>query len=187
MPLPEGSSDAFCEAVDLFDSRVAGTAPDSWSKPSPCEGWAARDVLDHLVRNLRGLRAAVEGGDFLAAAGQPVEGDLLEVWDQERRAAPATVGQAALAETLVVGGNRVPPVVLVDGLMRDLVIHTWDLARAVGGDERLPDDLVAAATRAMAMVTAEARGPGRYGHEVPAPPGADAQARLLALSGRSPS
>ena len=87
-------------------------------------------------------------------------------------------------ETIVVGGNDVPPFVVVDGLMRDLVIHTWDLARAVGGDEHLPADLVAAATEAMKMVTDEARGPGLYGYPVAVPPDADAQRLLLASSGR---
>jgi hypothetical protein len=59
------------------------------------------------------------------------------------------------------------------------------LARSTNGDESLPDDLVGAATAAMAMVTAEARGPGLYGYEVPAPADADPLTRLLALSGRT--
>ena len=32
-----------------FTTTVEGTAPDSWSRPAPVEGWVARDVVRHLV------------------------------------------------------------------------------------------------------------------------------------------
>ena len=94
--------------------------------------------------------------------------------------------RAETVKSINVGGNPASPEMMLDALMRDLVIHTWDVARAVGGDEQLPADLVAAATAAMATVGPELRGPGFYGAQVPAPPGATALASLLALSGRSP-
>ncbi|MEX1007777.1 MAG: TIGR03086 family metal-binding protein [Acidimicrobiia bacterium] len=184
MPLSKESRDAFLQALDLFDSRVSAASSETWSSPSPCEGWTAQDVVAHLVTNLRALRAALDGGDFFAVFGQPVEGDVLGAWRHERSSAAEWLDEASVVEAVTVGGNSVPLFLVVDGLMRDLVIHTWDVARAVGGDERLPDDLVATATKAMAMVTDEARGPGLYGYEVPAPPDADAQERLLALAGR---
>ncbi len=186
MPISVDSRETFLQAVDVFDSRVDATEAEAWSSPSPCEGWTAGDVLVHVVGNLRALRAALDGADFYAVRDQPVQGSLVDAWHQERaRVAPALDdAKAAAVGTVAVGGRAVPLPALVDGLMRDLVIHTWDLARAVGGDEQLADDLVAAATEAMVAVTEEARGPGRYGHEVPAPPNADAQTRLLALSGR---
>jgi uncharacterized protein (TIGR03086 family) len=187
MVLSDGSRDAFLRAVDLFDGRVRAAPATAWSSPSPCEGWTAQDVLAHLVANLRALRVTIDGGDFFASFGQPVEGDTVDAWRQERAGATGLLENAAArsVEHVVVGGNPVPLAAIVDGLMRDLVIHTWDLARAVGGDEHLPDDLVAEATEAMKMVTEASRGPGLYGHEVPAPPGADAQTTLLALSGRT--
>jgi uncharacterized protein (TIGR03086 family) len=182
--LSRESRDNFLESVRLFDSRVEATPTDRWFAPSPCEGWAATEVVAHLVGNLRSLRLALEGGDFFDGFGKPVEGDLSTAWITERdELAPLLDGTEP--ETVTVRGNPVPLAAIVDGLMRDLVIHTWDFARAVGGDERLPDDLVAAATEAMAMVGDSARGPGFYGQVVPVAPDADAQTRLLGLSGRS--
>ena len=184
MGLSGESHDLFLQSVALFDSRVAATPSDGWGQPSPCEGWTARDVVSHVVMNLRALQAALDGADFFAVFGQTVEGDVVEAWDEQASRAPALIGEASESDSVSVGGNLAPVSMIVDGLMRDLVIHTWDLARAVGGDERLPDPMVVAATDAMAMVGPDARGPGLYGFEVPAPPGADAQTRLLALSGR---
>lgn len=174
------------QSLDLFDSQVRTTPGDRWSAPSPCEGWTARDVVAHCVTNLRALRHCLDGGDFFAAFGQPVDGEIVEAWTLARGGVGSILDAAAEAgtETVVVGGNPVPLIAIIDGLMRDLVIHTWDLGRAVGGDERLPPDLVAAATDAMAMVTDAQRVPGLYGRLVEAPAAADAQVRLLALSGR---
>ncbi len=184
MPLSQQCRDNFTESVRLFDSRVQAAPPDRWSAASPCEGWAARDVVAHLVANLRSLHLALEGGDFFDGFGKPVEGDLAAAWDAERDELVTLVGGTEL-EAVTIRGNMVPLAVIVDGLIRDLVIHTWDFARAVGGDERLPDDLVSAATEAMAMVDDSARGPGFYGQIVPTTADADAQTRLLGLSGRT--
>ncbi|MGD9793230.1 MAG: TIGR03086 family metal-binding protein [Acidimicrobiia bacterium] len=186
MTLSAMSRSGLLRAVDLFDSRVVAATIGNLAMPSPCEGWTASDVIAHVVSNLRALRASVDGADFFSVFGQPVDGDVLDAWHAERLSIASTL-EALIdrsIETLLVGGNEAPPFVIVDGLMRDLVIHTWDLARAVGGDERLPADLVVAATEAMKMVTDEARGPGLYGYEIAADPDADAQTRLLAMSGR---
>ncbi|MGE0307754.1 MAG: TIGR03086 family metal-binding protein [Acidimicrobiia bacterium] len=186
MTLTVESRDVLLRAVALFESRVAAAASDAWSQASPCEGWSARDVVAHVVANLRALRATADGADFFSAFGQPVDGNVLDAWRAERDGVSDTLGTLIerSTETILVGGNHVPPFVVVDGLMRDLVIHSWDLARAVGGDERLPDELISAATEAMKMVTDEARGPGLYGYPVAVADGADAQAKLLASSGR---
>ena len=134
--------------------------------------------------NLRSLRLALEGGDFFDGFGQPVEGDVAAAWNAERdEVVPLVVGTER--ETVTIRGNQVPLAVIVDSIMRDLVIHTWDFACAVGGDEHLPGDLVSAATEAMAMVDDSARGPGFYGQIVPTPGDADAQTKLLGLSGRT--
>lgn len=183
MALSAQSRDNFLESVRLFDSRLEATPTDQWSAPSPCAEWAARDVVAHLVANLRSLRLALEGEDFFDGFGKPVEGDLAAAWAVERDGLGSRF-DGAEPETVTVGGNPVPLAAIVDGLMRDLVIHTWDFARAVGGDERLPDDLVAAATEAMATVGDSARGPGFYGQIVAVPAGASAQTRLLGLAGR---
>jgi len=184
MPLHQQTRDNFIASIRLFDSRVQAAPTDEWPAPSPCEGWAARDVVAHLVGNLRSLRLALEGGDFFDGFGQPVEGDLAAAWDTERdEVVPLVVGTER--ETVTIRGNQVPLAVIVDSIMRDLVIHTWDFARAVGGDEHLPVDLVSAATEAMAMVDDSARGPGFYGQIVPTPADADAQTKLLGLSGRT--
>ena len=66
----------------------------------------------------------------------------------------------------------------------DLLVHTWDLARAVGGDETLPTDVVENAYSGLKPMEAMMRRPGVFGPAVPAPEGADLQTEFLCFLGR---
>jgi uncharacterized protein (TIGR03086 family) len=70
----------------------------------------------------------------------------------------------------------------------DLVIHRWDLARAVGADDRMdPDEVsrfLAFAKQAEEQFGDAMRGPQAFGPALEPPAGADEQTRLLAFLGR---
>jgi uncharacterized protein (TIGR03086 family) len=75
--------------------------------------------------------------------------------------------------------------VAMTGLM-DLLVHTWDLARATGQDERLPPDEVHDFLVGIEPWDAALRASGQYGPRVAVPDDADEQTRLLAFTGRQP-
>ena len=66
----------------------------------------------------------------------------------------------------------------------DLLLHTWDLARATGQDERLDPASVTAALEFLTPIDEAIRRPGGFAPRLEAPPGADEQGRLLAFCGR---
>jgi uncharacterized protein (TIGR03086 family) len=66
----------------------------------------------------------------------------------------------------------------------DTQIHTWDLARAVGGDERLDPDVVQFSWELLEPLDATIRHPGIFGPKIDPPEGSDAQTRLLYFLGR---
>lgn len=67
----------------------------------------------------------------------------------------------------------------------DLVVHAWDLAKAVGDVHRMdPDDIERVRAQAEEFGPAM-RGPQAFGPELTPPPAADAQQSLLAYLGRS--
>ena len=72
-------------------------------------------------------------------------------------------------------------------LFADYLVHSWDLARAVGGDEVLPPELVEACAVWFAEVEDSYRDSGAIGPRPPLPPDADPQQRLLAAFGRQAS
>ena len=68
----------------------------------------------------------------------------------------------------------------------DVFMHTWDLARATGQDDRLDPDFCAELLAGMEQMEEVIRSSGQYGARVPVPDDADAQTRLLGFIGRDP-
>ena len=68
----------------------------------------------------------------------------------------------------------------------DVFMHTWDLARATGQDDRLDPAFCEQLVTGMAGMEEVLRGSGQYGPAVPVPADADPQTRLLGFIGRDP-
>ena len=69
----------------------------------------------------------------------------------------------------------------------DVFMHTWDLARATGQDDRLDPDFCAALLAGMEQMEEAIRSSGHYGSRVPVPDDADPQTKLLGFIGRDPA
>jgi uncharacterized protein (TIGR03086 family) len=69
-------------------------------------------------------------------------------------------------------------------LFADHLIHAWDLARAIGADEHLDDELVASCATWFEAVEEAYRDAGAIAAPPPVPDRADAQTLLLARFGR---
>lgn len=182
-------ADRYRRNAAAFTERVEAVTADRWSSPSPCEGWTAADIVRHVVESSTSV---------LEQAGEPVADlpdvgeDPVAAWAAARDAMVAAVSDPEIAARSYTG--MFGPSVFSDTVDRfmstDLTIHTWDLARAVGGDERLDDDEVAEATarvRAIEAAIGEGmRGPGAFGPAIDIGPDASPQDQLLAFVGRDP-
>jgi uncharacterized protein (TIGR03086 family) len=120
--------------------RSVRAANGRWERRSPCDAWDARGVLEHvigfhdmlLLRPL-GLKPDRPRDDpqirwqltyeALEKAFEPCRGLFERVVDVPRlHDNPAT---------------RLDASAVMPNLTRDVLVHTWDLARAVGVDDRL--------------------------------------------------
>jgi uncharacterized protein (TIGR03086 family) len=70
-------------------------------------------------------------------------------------------------------------------LCADTLIHTWDLARATGQDDRLDAAAAEKALEFLLPLDERIRRPGAFSPKFDPPAGADAQAQLLAFTGRA--
>ncbi|MQA96980.1 MAG: hypothetical protein GEV11_20890 [Streptosporangiales bacterium] len=68
----------------------------------------------------------------------------------------------------------------------DLLVHGWDIARATGGDEKLPPEEVRAMIDDLDSWGEAIRSEGVCGPAVPVPDDAPGQDRLIAFLGRTP-
>jgi uncharacterized protein (TIGR03086 family) len=179
----EAVAERYARIADGFTARLNGVPPGAWSNPSPCPDWTAHDVAKHVVDTTRRLLTRLTGGDPTAPDSDE---DLTAAWQVESDAVRAALADPERATTEVksMAGTQ-PFEALVGGVMcADTLIHTWDLARATGQDDRLD---AAGVTAALAFLTpndAMLRVPNGFGPKLDPPPGADEQTRLLAFVGR---
>ena len=105
--------------------------------------------------------------------------------DSSADAVRSVQADGALERTVDLSSGPTPAAEYVSQLFADHLIHAWDLARAVGADERLDPELVDACAAWFASMEATYRAIGAIGDRPETPPGADAQTRLLAAFGRT--
>lgn len=168
--------------IQGFDERVRAADTASWSNPSPCGEWTARDVVVHVSNNLSRIGGALAGSAPVEVAA---DADIVSAWDASRSQFLAGVTTGDLSQSMPGPMGPMPAEQLIGRLIcNDVLIHTWDLARAVGGDEHLDQAACEGAYSGLLPLDAMIRQPGVFGAKVEAPEGADAQTRLLSFLGR---
>jgi uncharacterized protein (TIGR03086 family) len=184
-----------------FLARIQAAPADRWDAASPCEGWTARDVVAHVINGHRGILAMVNGTPPEAADGVGISGmagaptvepgaDLGIAFQRCRNDMHAMLTDPDRAATPLPGGPLGPvPVqqaVNIIGSL-ELLVHTWDLARAVSGDEKLDPELVARTHQALLPYYAALQATGAFRPSIPAPHGTDPQTAFLHFVGRQPA
>ncbi|GMA33159.1 TIGR03086 family metal-binding protein [Litorihabitans aurantiacus] len=171
-----------------------------WDAPTPCEGWAARDVVAHLIETERAfLGEQVDLGDDGGVAGgegAPLA-DPAAAWAEHADRVRAALADPALAAREYAGffGPSTVGETFRTFYVFDVVVHRWDLARAAGGAggaggagvagavwDEAELDLLDASTAAMGEAI---RMEGICGPALAVPAGAGRQERMLAYLGRA--
>jgi uncharacterized protein (TIGR03086 family) len=170
--------------VQSFDARVQATAPDAWANPSPCSEWTARDVVVHVSNNILRLGAMLRGEEPNTTVGD--DEDIVGAWNQARDQFLSTLSTADLSQNVEGPMGPMPAAQMIGRFTSmDVLIHSWDLARATGGDEQLDQNIVAAAYSGLKPMDEMIRRPGVFSAKVTPPAGADLQTEFLSFVGRS--
>ncbi|HEY0520683.1 MAG TPA: TIGR03086 family metal-binding protein [Ilumatobacteraceae bacterium] len=181
------SAERYRNVASGFTQRVRAVPDDAWSRPAPCEGWVALDVVRHLVDWVPAFLAG--GTGVTLAVGPSLDTDPVAAWLAMSDGIQALLDDpdtaAATFDHPMVGRHRVDNAVMMF-ILTDVLIHTWDLARATGLDETLDSAEVARMFDGIEGVDALLRESGHYGPKIDAPADADTQTRLIAFLGREP-
>ena len=128
-------SERYRRVASQMTEHVTAVPDGAWDNPSPCEGWVARDVVRHMVEWMPGFLAS--GASVEAPRGPSVDEDPVGAWrvltdwiqgllDDPRIAASqfshSRAGQHSLEDAIATF------------ILGDVLVHTWDVARATGGD-----------------------------------------------------
>ncbi|WP_410666562.1 TIGR03086 family metal-binding protein [Amycolatopsis sp. cmx-4-68] len=171
--------------------RVAHAVADL-SAPTPCAGYDARGLLNHLLYWGPWLIAAGRREAPPATSGAEAEAGLVtDDWRAALEKQTETLVDvfgtpSAWTGTTALGTAELPASVVGDMVLGEFVLHGWDLARASGQSlEVAPEAAMAVYGSAVAMGE-QARSMGVYGPAVKVGWEASPLERALGAAGRDP-
>jgi uncharacterized protein (TIGR03086 family) len=181
----------YLEGLDFFTRAVGRLRSGDWDRPSPCQGWQARDVLGHVGQAVRFGTALLQGGHPEWSPADPpgaaVGPDPVAWWRAIAGPAREAVRDADLSQMvstpagqrMVAEGLRFPAI--------DLYVHAWDLVRVTGATLEIPAGVIEFAHAVLdPMPAGQLRSPRVFGPEMEPPPGATASDCFIAWTGRDP-
>ena len=181
------TGELFERAAAEFSARLRDVG-DRWTAPTPDADWDVRALVNHVAGEALWATPLLQGST-IAEVGDRFDGDVLgadpvATWDRAVADAAAAIAAVDPSATVHLSyGDRTAEEYLTE-VGTDVLIHTWDLARALGGDERLPADLVDRVAEWFPAAEEAWRGAGVIAARPAVPDDADAQTRLLAMFGR---
>ncbi|MET7643539.1 TIGR03086 family metal-binding protein [Streptomyces sp. NPDC005426] len=118
---------------------VERAAPGDWDRPTPCDRWTLRLLVEHMGTQHLGFTAAArgEGADRAAWEPRPAGDDPVEWY---RGAAHALLDAFARPDVLerrfalpeIDAKARFPATTAIGFHFIDYVVHSWDVAAALG-------------------------------------------------------
>ena len=137
----------YLTAAAGFESRLRAIGEQQWTSPTPCTEWNVRQLVNHVVTGdqlnhilLTDPEAAAE---FRRTRNVDRLGDdPLKAFAESSRLCVEAFRAHPDAE-LAFPMGPISTDRAVDLRATDVLVHTWDLARAIGADEVLDAELVA--------------------------------------------
>lgn len=186
--------EALKRASQQYRSRLSAVQTAwQWASPTPCDEWTVRDVADHILGGNRFTVLILGGLPSDAAMDRVTHGDFADdparAYEQSSADQLSAFGQPGVLERMYEH-----PVGLLSGRqiarlrMSDLVVHAWDLARALGLPEGLDPLLVTESIAVIQAVGETFIAAGAFGSGPSGTLADDAsdQTRLLDMVGRRP-
>ncbi|HEX5016187.1 MAG TPA: TIGR03086 family metal-binding protein [Actinomycetes bacterium] len=170
-----------------FTQRVEGADQASWDAPSPVAGWAARDVVRHLVTWLPGF---LERGTDITLPNVPsVDDDPVTAWKAHATNVQSLLDDPA-TDDRIYHSPMMGDMPLAEAIDRfytsDIFMHTWDLARATDQDDTLDEERCRELYEGMLPMDDLLRTSGQFGPRIDVPDTASYQDKLIGFIGRQP-
>ncbi|MFN2582661.1 MAG: TIGR03086 family metal-binding protein [Candidatus Dormibacteria bacterium] len=180
--------DAFQRASDDFVEQARNIRSDQWSSSTPCTEWDVRALVNHIAGEWLWVGELMQG-KTIDEVGERLNGDILgddplaKLSEAHRTATAAFNAPRAMEKTVHLSSGDTNGQDYAQQMVSDSVIHTWDLARGIGGDETLDPQLVDFACDYFQKHAEEWRSGGAFAAKKEATDDSK-QAQLIAITGR---
>jgi uncharacterized protein (TIGR03086 family) len=177
-------------AMDAFTARVEAVREDQWTARTPCRDWNVTELVMHVVDEHRWAPPLLAGHDLQTSAdivaGTSDRGDPARNWEAAVTESRRAFGEpGALDRTVELSRGATPVPDYVREMISDLVIHSWDLGKAIGYGQPLPEPLVEFGYD-LAVEAGDLSASGLFDKPVQVPDDASKEDKLVALTGRDP-
>jgi uncharacterized protein (TIGR03086 family) len=175
--------------LDTTRRLAEGLAPGDLTRPTPCDEFDVRGLLEHVIGWQLVTGACAVDLEPPLADGSPTYRASSEVAHDLRSASAELLRNLRKRSdaTITMPYRGVTPVdVMHAELVAEAAIHTWDLGAAIGVSVDFDDDVVSAAHEGLSLLLGESF--AEIGFRRPQPTGAGTSelVRLLERSGRTP-
>ncbi|MEV4615911.1 TIGR03086 family metal-binding protein [Kitasatospora sp. NPDC049258] len=179
-------------------AAVSLVEADQWTLPTPCAEWDLRRLVEHMTAENHGFAAAADGErtDRSAWDHRPAGGGPVADYRASAERVVTAFGAAGVLEREF-WLPRIDPAVPFAGRravsfhLLDYLVHTWDVARALGRPVAFEAELLAEvadiADREVPDTPRRLRPGAGFRPRLPPPADATPLDRLLTDLGRSPS
>ncbi|MFB7907509.1 TIGR03086 family metal-binding protein [Kitasatospora sp. NPDC059146] len=180
----------YLAALGQLAQLVAAVTPADLDRPTPCDEYTLRQLLNHVVGGIHRFAYMGEGGlaaDILPGIEDPADdGWPAALARAAARATAAWADDAKLGRPTSAPWGEVPGGMVVGGYVMETVTHSWDIATALGNGFALDEGLARTALAVAELVLPpEGRVEGvPFGAVLPVAEDADVHARLAAWTGR---
>jgi uncharacterized protein (TIGR03086 family) len=185
----------FDPPVRVLRALLLGVDDHELGGPTPCPDWTVASLLDHLMGLSHAFtQAARKRTDVPGTDGPPPQPSAQHLSGHWRSRLPVLLEELATAwkdpaawtGTSQAGGVTMPAAALGMVAMNELIMHSWDLAKATGqeyaADPRILETLIEFLGQGPAEGT-----PGLFGPTVPTDSEATLLDQAVARAGRDPS
>jgi len=183
----EANANRYYEKATANTRKIlAAVKTSQWPHPTPCTDWNVKQLVNHMVSGARNVTFIMEG-QGPQNIGDALGDDPLASFDEAVKSAVAAANAPnAMSRTVKTRRGELPAGEYLLGQVQEMLVHGWDLAKAIGADTKLDPELMEVCyARALRNREGLRTGSTAWGPaEADVPGTAGAQTKYLAILGR---
>lgn len=172
----------------MVNSVMRQVKTEDLGKPTPCSKWDVNALCNHILSETAWIEPLL-AGKTIAEVGTALDGDLvqgkpLEAWQRYMQSAVNAASSTPPETTAHLSYTDKPVTDYLNEVGGDLIVHGWDLARAVGVEYIIDDETARLIQKGAEPTMPMAREAGLFASEVVPKPDCSQAEKLLAAFGR---
>lgn len=140
----EGQRRDYFGALEWVGGLMSATAPDQMGAPTPCEEFAVRDLMGHLIGTARRSVGTAEGTStrhIPHVVADVADGDLAATYESAARSIRKLWQSVGEGDLVTAPWGSCTALEALRGFTVETVTHGWDLAVATGQPSEAPGQI----------------------------------------------